>query len=86
MRRPIGFISYTERVLFVVDRHDQWVSQADVIRHTKMAPARAIAALRILTQTGELEWSKLFRGRGQGSGRPQFIYRRIDPSRWSPKA
>lgn len=75
MQRPRNFISDTERVLFVLDS-GSWVCQTDIIKWSRMAPAHCIVALKQLTKAGEIEWSKLKRGAGQGSGRPAFIYRK----------
>ena len=83
MRYPRSYASTEDRLLFALDAAEaqMWVTQTDVIRLARMDPTTAIAGLKRLTQGGQIEWTRLFRGRGNGSGRPAFLYRRRQTQR-----
>lgn len=66
---------YTERIFGLMLDTDGWMAQQDIVKRTRMAPATAITALQTMVADGELEWSKLYRGVGGGSGAPSYIYR-----------
>lgn len=68
--------NYEARVLAVLS-DDHWTTRTDLIRRAKADPSRLIAAVQWLIEDGKVEFSKLYRGTGHGSGRSVHVYRKV---------
>jgi hypothetical protein len=70
-----GLDDYSERIFGLLLDTGGWMAQQDIIKGTRMAQATAITTLQTMVADGEVEWARLYRGVGGGSGAPKHIYR-----------